>query len=287
MKRISIDKAALKEKLGLNAGGGLTGYIQARTKREKVLLYLLGIIIILSVGVCLMLKPAAAKHDEVNETLLEKQQEQQEMVLAISTLEATKDKIKETKANINDIRPKFNAILVNEDIDSLITGLVVDCGLKPVSLSISSENQTEDGTQATTDDSSGNASDANSNSSDSSADSSSSDSSSTDAKTESSSDNTAGTSDSTEVDGTSLGYDSIVKTEFVTVSVRGTLSQIVTLVGTANASKGISIISYSISKNESTGGDGILSAVISRAKKKSSPYAAELVFKVYQSTEAK
>lgn len=277
MKRISIDKAALKEKLGLNAGGGLIGYIQARTKREKVLLYLLGIIIILSVGVCLMLKPAAAKHDEVNETLLEKQQEQQEMVLAISTLEATKDKIKETKANINDIRPKFNAILVNEDIDSLITGLVVDCGLKPVSLSISSENQTEDGTQATTDDSSGNTSDANSNSSDSSADSSSN----TDSETASSA------STETEVDGTSLGYDSIVKTEFVKVRVRGTLSQIVTLVGTANASKGISIISYSISKNESTGGDGILSAVVSRSRKKASPYVAELVFKVYQSTEAK
>lgn len=276
MKRISIDKAALKEKLGLNAGGGLTGYIQARTKREKVLLYLLGIIIILSVGVCLMLKPAAAKHDEVNETLLEKQQEQQEMVLAISTLEATKDKIKETKANINDIRPKFNAILVNEDIDSLITGLIVDCGLKPVSLSISSENQTEDGTQATTDDSSGNTSDANSNSSDSSADSSSSDSEAA-----------SSASTETEVDGTSLGYDSIVKTEFVKVRVRGTLSQIVTLVGTANASKGISIISYSISKNESTGGDGILSAVVSRSRKKASPYAAELVFKVYQSTEAK
>ena len=279
MKRISIDKAALKEKLGLNAGGGLTGYIQARTKREKVLLYLLGIIIILSVGVCLMLKPAAAKHDEVNETLIEKQQEQQEMVLAISTLEATKDKIKETKANINDIRPWFNAILVNEDIDSLITGLIVDCGLKPVSLSISSENQTEDGTQAATDDASGNTSDANSNSSDSSADSSSS---GTDSEAASSA------STETEVDGTSLGYDSIVKTEFVKVRVRGTLSQIVTLVGTANASKGISIISYSISKNESTGsGDGILSAVVSRAKKKSSPYAAELVFKVYQSTEAK
>lgn len=277
MKRISIDKAALKEKLGLNAGGGLTGYIQARTKREKVLLYLLGIIIILSVGVCLMLKPAAAKHDEVNETLIEKQQEQQEMVLAISTLEATKDKIKETKANINDIRPKFNAILVNEDIDSLITGLVVDCGLKPVSLSISSENQTEDGTQAATDDASGNTSDANSNSSDSSTDSSSN----TDSETASSA------STETEVDGTSLGYDSIVKTEFVKVRVRGTLSQIVTLVGTANASKGISIISYSISKNESTGGDGILSAVVSRSRKKASPYAAELVFKVYQSTEAK
>lgn len=276
MKRISIDKAALKEKLGLNAGGGLTGYIQARTKREKVLLYLLGIIIILSVGVCLMLKPAAAKHDEVNETLLEKQQEQQEMVLAISTLEATKDKIKETKANINDIRPKFNAILVNEDIDSLITGLVVDCGLKPVSLSISSENQTEDGAQAATDDSSGNTSDANSNSSDSSTDSSSSDSEAA-----------SSASTETEVDGTSLGYDSIVKTEFVKVRVRGTLSQIVTLVGTANASKGISIISYSISKNESTGGDGILSAVVSRSRKKASPYAAELVFKVYQSTEAK
>lgn len=277
MKRISIDKAALKEKLGLNAGGGLTGYIQARTKREKVLLYLLGIIIILSVGVCLMLKPAAAKHDEVNETLLEKQQEQQEMVLAISTLEATKDKIKETKANINDIRPKFNAILVNEDIDSLVTGLIVDCGLKPVSLSISSENQTEDDTQAATDDASGNTSDANSNSSDSSTDSSSN----TDSETASSA------STETEVDGTSLGYDSIVKTEFVKVRVRGTLSQIVTLVGTANASKGISIISYSISKNESTGGDGILSAVVSRSRKKASPYAAELVFKVYQSTEAK
>lgn len=277
MKRISIDKAALKEKLGLNAGGGLTGYIQARTKREKVLLYLLGIIIILSVGVCLMLKPAAAKHDEVNETLIEKQQEQQEMVLAISTLEATKDKIKETKANINDIRPKFNAILVNEDIDSLITGLVVDCGLKPVSLSISSENQTENGTQAATDDASGNTSDANSNSSDSSTDSSSN----TDSETASSA------STETEVDGTSLGYDSIVKTEFVKVRVRGTLSQIVTLVGTANASKGISIISYSISKNESTGGDGILSAVVSRSRKKASPYVAELVFKVYQSTEAK
>ena len=277
MKRISIDKAALKEKLGLNAVGGLTGYIQARTKREKVLLYLLGIIIILSVGVCLMLKPAAAKHDEVNETLIEKQQEQQEMVLAISTLEATKDKIKETKANINDIRPKFNAILVNEDIDSLITGLIVDCGLKPVSLSISSENQTEDGTQTATDDSSGNTSDANCNSSDSSADSSSN----TDSETASSA------STETEVDGTSLGYDSIVKTEFVKVRVRGTLSQIVTLVGTANASKGISIISYSISKNESTGGDGILSAVVSRSRKKASPYVAELVFKVYQSTEAK
>ena len=276
MKRISIDKAALKEKLGLNAGGGLIGYIQARTKREKVLLYLLGIIIILSVGVCLMLKPAAAKHDEVNETLLEKQQEQQEMVLAISTLEATKDKIKETKANINDIRPKFNAILVNEDIDSLITGLVVDCGLKPVSLSISSENQTEDGAQAATDDASGNTSDANNNSSDSSADSSNSDSEAA-----------SSASTETEVDGTSLGYDSIVKTEFVKVRVRGTLSQIVTLVGTANASKGISIISYSISKNESTGGDGILSAVVSRSRKKASPYAAELVFKVYQSTEAK
>lgn len=277
MKRISIDKAALKEKLGLNAGGGLTGYIQARTKREKVLLYLLGIIIILSVGVCLMLKPAAAKHNEVNETLIEKQQEQQEMVLAISTLEATKDKIKETKANINDIRPKFNAILVNEDIDSLVTGLIVDCGLKPVSLSISSENQTEDDTQAATDDASGNTSDANSNSSDSSTDSSSN----TDSETASSA------STETEVDGTSLGYDSIVKTEFVKVRVRGTLSQIVTLVGTANASKGISIISYSISKNESTGGDGILSAVVSRSRKKASPYAAELVFKVYQSTEAK
>lgn len=276
MKRISIDKAALKEKLGLNAGGGLTGYIQARTKREKVLLYLLGIIIILSVGVCLMLKPAAAKHDEVNETLIEKQQEQQEMVLAISTLEATKDKIKETKANINDIRPKFNAILVNEDIDSLITGLIVDCGLKPVSLSISSENQTEDGTQAATDDASGNTSDANSNSSDSSTDSSNSDS-----------ETASSASTETEVDGTSLGYDSIVKTEFVKVRVRGTLSQIVTLVGTANASKGISIISYSISKNESTGGDGILSAVVSRSRKKASPYVAELVFKVYQSTEAK
>lgn len=221
------------------------------SKREKCLIYILIIVLILAGGVMLLVKPAMEKHDKINEQLIVKQQEQTETQWAISQIPVTESNITDCKKNIKKIKSEFNEILLNEDLDSLITNMVVASGLKPVSLMIGAEGENHQNDQEN--------------------------------------DGTLSDNSSNPVLSDTQESHDAVRATMVTVNVKGSMRQMLSLIGAANAKKGIVIKSFSISGNDNgdESDDAVLKAVLkSNKSEKVFPYKAQVIFKVYQSREA-
>lgn len=108
------------------------------TKRERALIYILIIIIIVFIGGNYILKPS---YEKWNLLKLEKQEleiQKFDMEQKISEIDILKTDIDKINLNISESTKNISPFLKDEDIDNMITSLCIFHNLKPVNLSIRS-----------------------------------------------------------------------------------------------------------------------------------------------------
>ena len=223
------------------------------SKRELVLIYLMLVVIILAGGVMLLIRPAIDTHDEVSDQLMTAQQEKGGVDMMIAQIPVLQNEITNYQKNIKKLKKQFNEVLVNEDIDSLVTGMITSSGLKPVSLQIgAAQKDSESGETVDT------------------------------GKTSETADTAGEDSTSPVVEETN---NATVKTTAVTVKAKGTMAQFTSLIGRVAAQKGVTLQGFTISGQESEeSAKDILSEVLNtKSKKTNYPYEAEFVLEVNQS----
>lgn len=109
------------------------------TERERTLLFLLAVVLIAVGGLKYIVAPLQTRTAELKGTRDNLQMQEVDTRASIDTLEATKA---ENKRLIQEIKKKSEDIsefLNDESVDSLITGICIKNGLKPIALSIESE----------------------------------------------------------------------------------------------------------------------------------------------------
>ena len=106
------------------------------TKREKGLLYILGMALLIMAALYLVFFPGSNKDQTLSEKRSEAEFKQQEMEMAIASLPANR-KIKEAAAaDLSAKKEGYEKRMTNDELDNLITNLVVDEGFKAQDLAI-------------------------------------------------------------------------------------------------------------------------------------------------------
>ena len=223
------------------------------SKRELVLIYLMLVVIILAGGVMLLIKPAIDTHDAVSAQLMTAQQEKDAVDMMIAQIPILENEISNYQKNIKKLKKQFNEVLVNEDIDSLVTGMITSSGLKPVSLQIGASRQ-EAWSGETVD-------------------------------TGASSDTASAENEASSEPAVDEVNNSVVKTTAVTVKAKGTMAQFTSLIGRVVAQKGVILRGFTINGQENEdSAKSVLSEVLdTKSKKTNYPYEAEFVLEVNQS----
>lgn len=109
------------------------------TEREKNLLFLLAVVLILVGGFKYILSPLELKTSELKLSRDNLQMQEVDARASIETLDATKAENKRLKLEVEKKSEEVSKFLNDENVDSLITGICIENGLKPVALSIESE----------------------------------------------------------------------------------------------------------------------------------------------------
>lgn len=108
------------------------------TKREKLLIYILGCALIGFFGLYFVILPSFRSYQVVNDQAAEAQFTQESMTMAIDGIPATMQTRDEATANLASLKTPFPQKLTNEGLDKLLTQLSLDYSLSPKVLSIQS-----------------------------------------------------------------------------------------------------------------------------------------------------
>ncbi|MEO1815709.1 MAG: hypothetical protein ABGU93_09000 [Acetobacterium sp.] len=106
------------------------------TKREKLLIYILGCALIVFFGLYFVILPSFRSYQVVNDQAAEAQFTQESMTMAIDSIPATMQARDEATANLASLKTPFPQQLTNEGLDKLLTQLSLDYSLSPKVLSI-------------------------------------------------------------------------------------------------------------------------------------------------------
>lgn len=106
------------------------------SKREKAMLYILGMALLIVAAMYLVFFPGISKYQSLSEERSEAEFKQQEMEMAIVSLPANKKIRDAAAADLSAKKETYSSKLNNEELDNLITNLVVDEGFKAQDLSI-------------------------------------------------------------------------------------------------------------------------------------------------------
>ena len=112
-------------------------------KREKRLLYILLCVLLVVGGIFLVVLPAFEKNTSLK---VEYKQAEQEMAALSNTDSNAMEAAKDTKSIHNKIKKlndSFYSSMQKEDLDAMLTQLVMDHGLTPVSLTIEDAKEEE------------------------------------------------------------------------------------------------------------------------------------------------
>lgn len=109
------------------------------TDREKSLLYILAIMLILLVGVKYIITPTYAKMAELKIQSEAVQMKEADTLATIEGLEATKLETERLMIQIRENSKNISVFLNDEGVDNLITKLCIENNLKPVALAIESD----------------------------------------------------------------------------------------------------------------------------------------------------
>lgn len=106
------------------------------TKREKLLIYILGCALIGFFGLYFVILPSFRSYQVVNDQATEAQFTQESMTMAIDSIPAMMQVRDEATANLASLKTPFPQKLTNEGLDKLLTQLCLDYSLSPKVLSI-------------------------------------------------------------------------------------------------------------------------------------------------------
>lgn len=110
------------------------------TKREKLLIYILGCFLIGFFGIYFVVWPSIQSYQVVNDQVAEAQFTKESMAMAIEAIPSTRQEKASAKANLTNIKAVFPQKLPNEGLDMLLTQLCLDYSLAPKVLSIASND---------------------------------------------------------------------------------------------------------------------------------------------------
>lgn len=116
------------------------------TKREKLLIYVLGCALIGFFGLYFVILPSFNSFQVVNDQAAEAQFTQESMAMAIDSIPSTMQARDEAKANLASLKTPFQQKQTNEGVDKLLTQLCLDYSLSPKMLSIESNGMAGVGT---------------------------------------------------------------------------------------------------------------------------------------------
>lgn len=112
-------------------------------KRERRLLYILLCVLLVVGGIFLVLLPAFEKNTSLKVKYKQAEQEMAALSTAdVDATEAAKD-TKHTHNKIKKLKDSFYSSMQKEDLDAMLTQLVMDHGLTPVSLTIEDVKEDE------------------------------------------------------------------------------------------------------------------------------------------------
>ncbi len=100
------------------------------------LLKLLTSVLIIVAALNFLILPGLNHHADLVEQREEEQLKKEEMEDAIAAVPVLKEKIETQKQQLQDLSKDYYALMENREVDTLVTGLVLDHGMFPVSLSI-------------------------------------------------------------------------------------------------------------------------------------------------------
>ncbi|MDK2941795.1 MAG: hypothetical protein PWP56_1308 [Acetobacterium sp.] len=108
------------------------------TKREKLLIYVFGCLLIGFFGVYFVILPSYSSFQVVNDQVAEAQFTKESMEMAIDAIPSTMQARDDATANLATLTTPFQAKLTNEGLDMLLTQLSLDYSLSPKVLAIES-----------------------------------------------------------------------------------------------------------------------------------------------------
>ena len=100
------------------------------------LLKLLTSVLIVVAALNFLILPGLNHHADLVEQREEEQLKKEEMEDAIAAVPVLKEEIETQKQQLQDLSKDYYALMENREVDTLVTGLVLDHGMFPVSLSI-------------------------------------------------------------------------------------------------------------------------------------------------------
>ncbi|WP_133968350.1 hypothetical protein [Eubacterium limosum] len=110
------------------------------TKREKGLLYILGMALLIMAALYLVFFPGINKYQTLSEQRSEAEFKKQEMEMAIASLPANKTIKDAAAADLSAKKEGYEKHMTNDELDNLITNLVVDGGFKAQDLAITAND---------------------------------------------------------------------------------------------------------------------------------------------------
>lgn len=108
------------------------------SRREKMLLYIMALLIILVGGLYFLVLPAFEHYQSARATLAETELRKREADAAISSMEPVSARIDELRAQYAGLQQQLHPLLENEEFDKMITDMLLENGLLPVSLTVNS-----------------------------------------------------------------------------------------------------------------------------------------------------
>lgn len=107
------------------------------SKREKVMIYILGMALLVVATLFLVIMPGLNKYQEVSAKRDEAMFKQEEMEMAIAGLDANRKNKTNAETDLTAKKDSYASKMNNEELDNLITNLMVDQGFRPEDLAIS------------------------------------------------------------------------------------------------------------------------------------------------------
>jgi len=236
------------------------------TKRERVLIYGLIVVVIFAVGIMLLIMPAVNRSQTADSNYLKAKAKAQDMKMTIAGKDTAKMEIKDLAKELKSIDKYFPRSLQSEKVDKLTTNIIQRSSLKPVSLTINGSDSTQGSTSSSSNSSSSSTSGTSgsnaSGSTSSSGSTASSGTSGLNSATNSAASNAenqgnaasgSNNGSSTEkVSSKNLKYDT------VSISATGSMANCLTAIENARKTKGICIVSFMIQRSGSVSSSATL-----------------------------
>jgi len=219
------------------------------TKREKIMIFCLALIIIVAMGWRFVIMPSLDRYSTAQENYAAAKLQYDQMKNTIDAEDENVQTAEEYTKKTKIMNQSFRKVIADYQIDMLLTGYVTGCGLTPESLVIENEP-----------------------------------SGSTADRTSGTSDSTAGASGSTASGGDASGAmtsTSYVKVRYAVITAYGSLPDCTALADKLRIGKGIRVVSFQISGGGSTAAAG--SAAAGTAAKTTASYSITITAEVHMS----